>query len=75
MKEKAQYQKKLGNHLKKVLKRKGISPAELCKRTFIEQSHMSRLIKGGNNPTFYTIINICNALNISVEEFFKDFDQ
>ena len=75
MKKKEHFQKKFGNHLKKVIKKHGVSSAELSRRTFIEESHMSRLIKGGTNPTFYTIAVVCDALDISIKEFFEEFEE
>lgn len=75
MKDKAHYQKKFGSHLKKVLKKHGVSAAELSRRVFMEESHMSRLIKGGTNPTFHTIITICKALDMTINEFFDGFEE
>lgn len=73
-KEKKKLLKRFGQHLKKVREKKGMSGAELGRQTFIDQPHIVRLEQGRTNPTFYTITLLCQALEISVEEFFKGFD-
>ena len=72
--EKAEFQKALGSHLRKVRTEKGISAAELARLTFIEKPHITRLETGGSNPTSYTLKVIAEALGMSFEELFKGFD-
>lgn len=73
MKEKEKLNKKFGKHLKTLREQKGISSAELSRRTFIDKPHITRLEKGGTNPTLYTLSILCEALEISIEDFFKGF--
>jgi predicted transcriptional regulator len=73
MKEKEILQKKFGKQLKKVRTELGISSAELSRRSFIEKPHITRLEKGDTNPTLSTIQKIIDALEISMEDFFKGF--
>ena len=67
------FQKRLGQHIKKVRLSKGISAAQLSRLTEIDKPHISRLESGGTNPTATTIKAICDALDISFEELFKGF--
>ena len=71
--EKKEFLVALGEQIKKVREAKGISSAEFGRRAFIERSHISRLEGGGTNPTATTLKTICEALEISLEELFKDF--
>lgn len=62
-----------GEHLKKVMDKKGVSNAELAKRTLLDLPHIRRLIVGGTNPTLKTIIKLAEALDMNLDEFFKGF--
>lgn len=73
MKDKGTLQKKFGKHLKKLRIEMGITGAELSRRTFIEKSHITRLEKGGDNPTLFTLQKIADALEISMADLFKEF--
>lgn len=74
MKEKENLQKKFGKHLKKVRTELGVSSAELSRRSFIEKPHITRLESGKTNPTLFTLQKIADALEISIEDFLKDFN-
>lgn len=73
MKDKENLQKKFGKHLKKLCIGMNISSAELSRRTFIEKPNITRLEKGGANPTLETLQKIADALEISMEDLFKGF--
>lgn len=51
-----------------------LSLRELAKKSGISHSALSNIIKGAKIPNIYTISNICNALNISLSDFFE-FDE
>ena len=63
----------LGQHIKKIRELKGLSAAEFGRRAFMERSHVARLESGGTNPTSTTLKTICNALEIEMEDLFRDF--
>ncbi|MES2592187.1 MAG: helix-turn-helix transcriptional regulator [Bacteroidota bacterium] len=73
MKEKDNIQKKFGKHLKKLRLERGITGAELARRSFIDKPHITRLEKGETNPTLYTLIKLSQALEISLQELFQEF--
>ena len=66
--------KRFGEHLRYIRKKKNISAAELSRRTFIEKPNITRIEKGGINPSLYILKKIADALEISLEELFKGFE-
>ncbi len=68
-------QKKFGKHLKRVLDKKGTKPIQLAQRSFIDKQHISGMIHGKMNPTLYTLMTICKALDMTMDEFFEGFEQ
>ena len=53
----------------------GISAYELSVRIGRDVSYISKLEKGKLNPTLETLYNLCDALNITMSEFFKYYDE
>ena len=71
-KEKEKFQKQLGKQLKRVRKEKGISLRELELRGTVDRATLSQIENGLTNPTTYTLKRICEALDISFADFFRD---
>ena len=72
-KEKTELLKKFGQQLKRVREEKGISAAELGRLTFIDKPHITRLEKGGTNPTLTTLIKLAGALEVEIHELFEGY--
>jgi transcriptional regulator with XRE-family HTH domain len=70
MNEKA-YLKNIGQNIKKIRKEKGITQVELGYRCDFERPSVNRIEAGNTNPTALTLKKIADALDVSVEEFFK----
>ncbi|HGN1344097.1 helix-turn-helix domain-containing protein [Proteus sp. DFP240708] len=51
------------------LRKKGISKAELAKRTMLSKSYLSRLFSNERTPNLETLENICTALDIPLSLF------
>lgn len=68
---KEQFQQQLGEQLKKVRTEKNISIRELELRGDIDRATLSQIENGQTNPTAYTLKKICEALEISLEDFYK----
>jgi putative transcriptional regulator len=62
------YLKKLGNHIKKLRTKAGLSQTELGERCDKERQNIYRLEKGLMNPTAYYLTEIATALEIPVKE-------
>lgn len=62
---------KLGARLSQIRKLKGLSQQELAALIEYEKSHMSRLEKGGTNPTYLTLMKVAKALDISISELLE----
>ena len=62
---------KLGARLSQIRKIKGLSQQELAALIEYEKSHMSRLERGGTNPTYLTLMKVAKALDISISELLE----
>lgn len=74
-KEKERALKKLGDHIVKLRKSKNLTSAEFARRCDMERSNIARVEMGRSNTTFYNLIRIAKALDISINELLKDFDE
>jgi len=70
-KEKEVWLKAFGAHLKKIRIEKGLSGAEFARLLNIDQPNLTRLEKGRVNPSIYLIKQICEVLEISLNDFFS----
>jgi transcriptional regulator with XRE-family HTH domain len=62
----------LGARIKKIRTDKKLSQYELSLLCGFEKANMSRLESGQSNPTILTLFKISEALNIPMEELFKE---
>ena len=58
--------------LKRLLKKKGWSRYDLSKKTGISPNSLYSWINSGIVPSLANIERICNAANITIEQFFYD---
>lgn len=70
--EKEQWLKAFGDHLRKIRLKKGVTGAELGRLLYMDKPNITRLEKGRVNPSLFLIKQICDALDMSIEEFFRD---
>lgn len=61
----------VGKRIKELRKQKKWSQEELAERAGISQSALSAIERGAKQPTVETLNSICNALNISLADFFS----
>ena len=71
--EKQMWLKSFGSHIRKMRIKKGISGAEFARLLFIDQPNLTRLEKGRVNPSIYLVKKICDVLEISFDEFFRNY--
>ena len=62
----------IGSRIAAIRKQKGVSQAELAKRSNISQAGISYIEKGLRSPSADTLELIANALNISVSQLLSD---
>ncbi|QQS20792.1 MAG: helix-turn-helix transcriptional regulator [Candidatus Moraniibacteriota bacterium] len=65
------YSKKLGENLKKIRTKKGVTQIEIAKKLAVNRSFVSNIENGKTNPTLSTITNLANALDVPVNELLK----
>lgn len=64
-------QEALSKRLKEICEEKNISYAQLAKKCGMSVRVVYRLYNGmTSNPSIYTMITICDALDISLDDFF-----
>lgn len=61
----------LGNRLKELCQEKNISYRELGEKIGMSGTRIARIANGmTSNPSVYTMIQICDGLGVSLDEFF-----
>lgn len=61
---------KLQRRLLELLKEKGITQSELAEKINVRKSVINDILKGrNNNPSFYRMMKIADALGVSLDEF------
>lgn len=62
----------IGDRIKYLRKVKGWSATGLARKADISQSHLRNIENNRHNPSIVVLKLICDSLNVSLEEFFKD---
>ncbi|MCF8023836.1 MAG: helix-turn-helix domain-containing protein [Clostridiales bacterium] len=65
----------VGERIKAVRKKKGLSQYELAKRADISQSFLSYIERGEKSPTLRTLEKITKAMEIPLEELVEDIEK
>jgi len=68
---KAMWLKKLGMKIKEFRQKAGISQAELAYSIEMDAQNISRIERGMVNPSAYAIKQICEALGVSLSDFYS----
>lgn len=62
----------IGQRIKTIRTKKGLTQEQVAEIVGISQKHLSRIEKGYHNPRFDMIIKIANALNVPTDAFAKN---
>ena len=65
--------KRFGNKVRKERLRIGISQEELAARAGVHRTYIGMVERAEKNITLKNIDKICEALNLSISDFFSDF--
>ena len=71
--EKAEFAKKVGTHLRKIRSAKGISQERLSLDAGYYHTFVNKIEMGRYSPSLHTIWRLAYTLGVSLEEFFKGF--
>jgi len=63
--------KKLGDNLKRIRIKKGITQIEIARRLGVDRSFVSNIENGKNNPTLSTITSLAKVLDVPSTELLK----
>lgn len=62
------------NKLRTICRNKNISQYALAKATGMSNSSMNALMKGKTKPYIYTLMIICNVLDVTISDLFEKKD-
>ncbi|MFP4539374.1 MAG: helix-turn-helix domain-containing protein [Candidatus Paceibacterota bacterium] len=62
---------KLGQNLKRIRTRKGISQGDIARTLDVSRGYISNIENGKTNPTLATIAKLAKAVNVSIDELMK----
>lgn len=62
----------IGEQIKDILDKKGVTQAELAELVGVSEGHLNRIIKGRSNPAFEKVEKIAVALEIPIEAFHNE---
>ena len=62
---------KLGNNLKRIRTKKGITQGDIARSLGVSRGFVSNIENGKTNPTLATIAKIAKAIGVSIEELIK----
>lgn len=63
----------IGNHLRKVREKAGISQENLSLKAGYYRTYVGKIEQGNYSPSMHTIWRLAGALGYSLEDFFKGF--
>ena len=63
--------KKLGNNMKRIRMKKGISQGDISRKLDMDRAYISGVENGKRNPTLLNIEKIAKALGVSADELLK----
>ena len=59
----------IADNLERILDEKGMSQKELCRLANLDRTGVNHYIMGQTVPSIKSMLNMCNALGITVNEF------
>jgi len=62
---------KLGQNLKKIRTKKGISQGDIARTLDVSRGYISNIENGKTNPTLATISRLAKAVGVSIDELMK----
>ncbi len=63
--------KRLGDNIKKIRARKGMSQGDICRKLDMDRSYMSAIENGKKNITISQLERLAQALGVSVDKLLK----
>lgn len=62
---------KLGQNLKKIRTKKGISQGDISRKLNMDRGYISNVENGKKNPTLNTLEKIADALGVGIDDLIK----
>lgn len=69
--DKEQELQKFGKKIKEIRELKGLTQAQLAHKINKDRESIARLERGGINPTYLYLMEVCEGLEITMEELMK----
>ncbi len=67
--------KQLGDRLRELRDNAGISQEQLANEIGLDRTYISGIERGKRNPSIQSLYRIAKGLDVTLEDFFKGFDQ
>ena len=67
----SQVSKRLGDNIKKIRTRKGMSQGDICRALDMDRGYMSAIENGKKNVTISQLERLAQALGVSVDKLLK----
>lgn len=64
--------KSIGNRIKKARRDQGMTQEMLSELINVTPTHISRIENGSSSPSLQTLVDICNALDITIDDLMQD---
>ena len=74
-KEKATFGKRIGDHLRTIRKKHQWSQERLSLSAGYTTTYVSKIERGLYSPSLHTIWRLARTMNLSLTEFFKEFEE
>lgn len=62
----------IGKRIKEIRLKRGITQEKLAETVNISVPHISRIENGWASPSLQTLVDICNALDITIDDLMQD---
>ena len=72
--DKTEFQKKIGEHIKKQREAKGYSGAEFAKMLDMDRPNLHKLERGGYSPSLFLLTKVAEGLEMNIQEFLEGFE-
>lgn len=62
----------IGKQIRKHRRRAGLTQEILAEKVYVTTPYISRIENGSSQPSLQTLVDICNALDITIDDLMQD---
>jgi transcriptional regulator with XRE-family HTH domain len=72
--EKTEFGKHIGEYLRRAREKRGVTQEDLSMDAGYYRTYVNKIERGKYSPSLHTIWRLADSLDMTLEEFFKEFD-